>query len=225
MTPDQAKASFDKWFGGWTASGAAPPVDLPAVPNNAPSSTVVPASGHSQDAVQLSETLSLTRDNPDYAPLQLANTVLSDGGSAAQLFHDLRDVHGYVYYVDSEFGIGRTRSTFTISFGAFPENVGKAQALAFAALRTMSTTQIGAERLRRAQALLLSKVPLREGSYSGVARQLLGYASEGLPLDQSLIDAQRELAVTPGQAQAAFAKWVRPNGFVRVVIGPAPSGS
>ena len=168
--------------------------------------------------------MALTRDNPDYAPLELANTVLSDGGSAAQLFHDLRDVHGYVYYVDSAFGIGRTRSTFTISFGSFPENVGKAQALAFAALRTMATAPIGAERLRRAQALLLSKVPLREESYSGVARQLLGYASEGLPLDQSVIDARRELGVTPAQAQAAFAKWVRPEGFVRVVIGPPPSG-
>jgi zinc protease len=224
VTPDQAKASFDKWFGGWTASGPTPAVELPAVPDNAPSSTVVPAIGHTQDSVQLEETLALKRDNPDYAPLQLANTVLSDGGSAAQLFHDLRDVHGYVYYVDSEFGIGRTRSTFTISFGAFPENVGKAQALAFAALRSMSTAPIGAERLRRAQALLLSKVPLREESYGGVARQLLGYASEGLPLDQNVIDARRELGVTPAQAQAAFAKWVRPGGFVRVVIGPPPSG-
>ncbi len=225
VTPDAAKATFDKWFGGWNAVGPPPPVDLPAVPNNSPSSTVVPAIGHSQDSVQLVETLGLTRENPDYAPLELANTVLSDGGSAAQLFHDLRDVHGYVYYVDSAFGIGRTRSTFTISFGSFPENVGKAQALAFAALRTMAAKPVTPERLRRAQALLLSKVPLREQSYNGVAQQLLGYASEGLPLDQATIDAQRELSVTPPQAQAAFAKWVRPNGFVRVVIGPPPSGS
>ena len=48
VTPEQAKATFDKWFGGWTPSGPTPAVELPTVPNNSPSSTVVPAIGHTK---------------------------------------------------------------------------------------------------------------------------------------------------------------------------------
>jgi zinc protease len=222
VTPEAAKASVEKWFGGWASSGAKPNVDAPTVPNNRPSSAVVPATGHQQDTVRLAETLALTRSAVDYAPLSVANTILSEGGSAAQLFHDLRDTHGYVYYVGSDLGVGRTRSTFEIDFGAYPRNVGKAQALAISDLRHMASTSVTGERLRRAKAMLLSSVPLREQSYNAVATQLLTYATEGLPLDQNLIDARRELAVSSLEIRAAFARWIRPDGFARVVVGPAP---
>ncbi len=33
VTPEQAKATFEKYFGGWKASGAKPDVFLPAVPH------------------------------------------------------------------------------------------------------------------------------------------------------------------------------------------------
>lgn len=222
VTPDAARATVERWFGGWTSSGSRPNVDAPAVPNNRPSSVVVPATGHQQDSVRLAETLTLTRTDADYAPLSVANTVLSEGGSAAQLFHDLRDTHGYVYYVGSQLGVGKTRSTFEIDFGAYPQNVPKAQTLALSDLRQMASKPIADERLRRAKALLLSDVPLREQSYNGVARQLLAYASNGLPLDQNLIDARRELNVSATEVRAAFARWIRPEGFVRVIVGPAP---
>jgi zinc protease len=222
VTPDAARATVEKWFGGWSSSGPKPNVDPPGAPNNRASSVVVPATGHQQDSVRLAETLALTRADADYAPLSVANTILSEGGSAAQLFHDLRDTHGYVYYVGSELGVGRTRSTFEIDFGAYPQNVRKAQALAISDLRHMASTAVAGERLRRAKALLLSGVPLREQSYNGVATQLLTYASNGLPLDQNLIDARRELAVSAAQLRAAFARWIRPDGFARVVVGPEP---
>ncbi|MBV8363650.1 MAG: hypothetical protein JO193_03720, partial [Candidatus Eremiobacteraeota bacterium] len=53
-----------------------------------------------------------------------------------------------------------------------------------------------------------------------VADLLLRYAGLGLPLDQNLIDAQRELDMTPETLRAVLAKWVRPNDFVRVIEGP-----
>jgi hypothetical protein len=50
----------------------------------------------------------------------------------------------------------------------------------------------------------------------------LRYASDGLPLDQYQRDAQAYLDTTAGEVQAALAKWVRANDFVRVVTGPGP---
>jgi zinc protease len=148
--------------------------------------------------------------------------VLSGGFYASQLYHDLRETHGYVYSVGTELAAGKTRSTFVLDFGASPQNVERAQTLALADIRAMGTNLLGEERLRRAKALLLGEVPIREQSYDGVTQTLLGYASEGLPLDQNLIDARAELDATPEAVRAAFAKWIRPAGFARVIVGPAP---
>jgi predicted Zn-dependent peptidase len=78
-------------------------------------------------------------------------------------------------------------------------------------------------RLQRAKALLLGKLVIEGQSYDGIARQLLRHASEDLPLDQDLIDARARLAVTPEKLRDAMAKWIRPDGFVRLVVGPIPS--
>ena len=53
-----------------------------------------------QDSVTLSEQLNLNRFDPDYYPLQLGNHVLGGGFYATRLYHDLRQVAGYVYTVD-----------------------------------------------------------------------------------------------------------------------------
>ena len=69
----------------------------------------------------------------------------------------------------------------------------------------------------------MGEVPIRAASYDGVTAQLLGYARLGLPLNQNMLDAQAELGATAASVQAALAKYVRPNSFVRVVTGPAAS--
>jgi zinc protease len=68
----------------------------------------------------------------------------------------------------------------------------------------------------------MGDVPIRESSYGGVTRQLLDYAVRDLPLDQNTIDARAELAATPAEIEAAMAKYVRPDAFVRIVTGPGP---
>ena len=76
VTPEEAKAAIEKWFGPWKAAGPKPDVDLPAVPPNKSSAANVPDPSELQDSVDLSETVPITRFDPDYYPLQLANHVL-----------------------------------------------------------------------------------------------------------------------------------------------------
>ncbi|MBV8197369.1 MAG: insulinase family protein, partial [Candidatus Eremiobacteraeota bacterium] len=81
VTPGQAGAAITKYFSGWTASGLKPNVELPAVPNNAAASVVVPDSARVQSEVQLAQVLSITRTNPDYPILAVANESLGSGGA------------------------------------------------------------------------------------------------------------------------------------------------
>jgi zinc protease len=221
VTPAQARATFEKYFGAWKTQGPKPHVYPGPVASNAPSSTVVPATGRVQSQTQLVETIGLLRRNPDWANLEVANTALS-GGFSSLLYGDLREVHGYVYYVSSAVNAGKVRSTFNVNYASDPKNIVPAETATLAILRMLQQKPIDADRLLRAKAQLMGDVPLRQASYNGVGNSLLTYAIRGLPLNQNLIDATRELHATQASVKAAMAKWIRVNGFVRVVTGPGP---
>ena len=221
-TPEAAKAMFEKYFGGWKSSGAKPNVEPPPVPANAPSLVNVPATGRVQSSVQLVETLALVRSDPAWAQLQLANTALTGGFYSSLLYHDLREVNGYAYSVGSRVAAGKVRATFGVNYACEPQNILPAEALVKAVLARLQREPIEPYRLLRAKALLMGEVPIRESSYDGVTSELLRYASLGLPLNQNVLDARAELSATAESVQAALAKYIRPNAFVRVVTGPGP---
>ncbi len=220
-TPEQAKAEFEKYFGDWTAQGPKPNVEPPPVPPNAPGQVMVPATGRVQSSVQLAETMAITRTDPSWPLLQVANAVLTGGFYSSLLYHDLREVHGYAYSVSSAFEAGKVRSSFEVRYGCDPKNVGPAESQVRSVLRQLQQTPIEPDRLLRSKALLMGEVPIRQASYDGVADQLLSYAGRDLPLDQNVLDARSELAASAESVRAALAKFIRPEGFVRVVIGPA----
>jgi zinc protease len=221
VTPEHARAAIESAFGGWKADGPTPNVFPPAVPPNKASQATIPATGRIQSEVDLTETLPLTYKDADYPLLQLANTVLTGGFYASLLFHDLRELHGYVYSVGSSLSAGHNRSTFTVNYGADPQNVARARRLVIDDLTALQTKPLTADRLTRAKALEIGELPVRKESYDGLASQLLTYASTGRPLDEDRIEARAQLAATPQQIQAAVAKWIRPNDLAWIVQGPA----
>ncbi len=129
ITPEEARTAIEKWFGGWKASGPKPEIDLPSVPPNKASAANVPDPSQLQDSVDLSETVGITRFDPDYYPLQLGNHVLGGGFYATRLYHDLRQVNGYVYNVDVRLNADKTRAIYTVTYACDPKNVSKAREL------------------------------------------------------------------------------------------------
>jgi zinc protease len=222
VTPAQAREVFQRWFGAWKAHGPKPNLYPKPAPNNSPASFAIPATGRVQDLVILAETLRLRRSDEDVHALQIANAALSGGFYASILFQDLRQKTGYVYSVNSGFELGRTRSTFEIVYGADPHNVGKANAVIAQDLRRLQTRPLSHDRMQVAKALLLGGTATEQESYGGIAGVLLTDSTNDLPLDYQLRAARAELASTASQVQAAAKRWIRPEGFAQVVIGPAP---
>ena len=222
VAPEEAKAVIEKWFGDWKAAGDKPNTQLPPVPLNKPSAANVPDRQAVQDSVTLSEQLNLNRFDPDYYPLQLGNNVLGGGFYATRLYHDLRQVAGYVYNVDVSLHASETRASYTVDYGCNPENVSKARALVQRDLEQMRTQNVSPAELEQAKALLLRQIPLGESSEESVAGGILGRAIIGLPLDEPILAARRYAELNADQVKAAFQKYVRPDDFVQVVRGPAP---
>jgi len=222
IDPQHAKAVFEKYFGAWKASGPKPTVDLPAVPRNAAAIVAVPDPQRTQSQIRLVQVSSLTRGSPDFAAISVANASLGGSGSAI-LFHDVRDVHGLVYGVYSQLGFDKNRSTFTIDYACDPQKILPAQALIMSDVKNLSTNGLSPDDLVRGRVELVSRIPMRAASFTGIATQLLDYTRFGLPLDQATIDARQEIAVTNAQIKAAVQRWIRPGDFVRVIVGPGPS--
>ena len=222
ITPEQARATIEKYFGGWSASGPRPDTDLPAVPANAAASIAVPDASRVQDVVVLAQSLALTRANPDYYAMQLGSAILGGGFYSSRLSIHLRKEAGLVYSVGSNLQIGRTRGIYLIDFASDPQNVARAAAMAIQDVKGLQDAPAGAEELLRTKALMLRQIPLSEASIDEIARGIISRDDLGLPLDEPSIAARRFIELTPQDIQAVFRKWIRPGDFVRVSQGPTP---
>jgi zinc protease len=222
VTPERAAAVIQKYFGAWKTEGTKPDTLWPAVPPNEPWTTTVPDSSRVQDDVDLTETLGLTLSDPDRYALELGNHVLGGGFSTTRLFHDLRQEAGLVYFVSSSFTFGQTRSTYRVSYGCDPPNVGKARAMIASNLKAMQEREVSPEELRQAKALLLREIPLSESSLERIAQGWLYRSTHDLPLDEPMQAARHYFDLTAPEVRAAFAKWIRTGGLGQVTLGPAP---
>jgi zinc protease len=222
VTPADARSVIEKWFGDWKATGDKPNTTLPAVPVNKASAATVPDSEAVQDSVTLAEQIDINRFDPDFYPLQLGNHVLGGGFYATRLYHDLRQVAGYVYNVDVGMETSKTRASYSVTYGCDPPNVSKAKALIVRDLNQMRAQNVSDAELHQAKALLLRSIPLSESSEEAVAGGLLGRAEIGLPLDEPIVAAKKYSALTADDVKAAFAKHIQPDNLVQIVRGPAP---
>ncbi len=222
VTPENARAVIEKYFGAWKATGPKPNTLLPPVPLNKSSATAVPDSSRIQDKVTLAQSLELNRSNPDYYALELGNHVLGGAFYATRLYRDLRERNGLVYYVSSSFDLGRTRGRYVVEYACNPSNVDKARVIVQEDLREMQNEPVSPEELRQAAALLLREIPLSESSIDGIAEGLIDRTVLNLPLNEPTLAAQHYVRLTAEQVRTAFARWVRPTDLVQVTQGPQP---
>jgi zinc protease len=222
VTPEQARAGIEKYFGGWQASGPVPQTDLPLAPPNAPAAIAVPDDSRVQDNVVLAQDIALNRSDADFYALELGNAVLGGGFYSTRLSIDLRKNSGLVYSVSSQLQSGRTRSAYLVQYACDPQNVGKAATTVASELRKIQTAAIGDDELNRAKALLLRRIPLSEASIDDIARGFLDRRDLELPLDEPTIAGRKYIELSPAAVQTAFQKWIRPDDLVRVSQGPPP---
>lgn len=223
ITPARARAAIESAFGSWHATGAPPNLTLPPLPLNAPGRVHVPIPSVQQDDVTLEQIVTARRTDPAYYPLELGNAILGGGGGGpelSRLFRDLRQNSGLVYFVSSRLDAGPTRSRFTIRFASAPSNEARIESIIDADIAKMQSEPVGADELAVIKASLIRRQIVAGAAIDAIAARWLSFSANGLPLDQERIDAEHFLATGANAIRSAFATYIKPSNFVRIIEGP-----
>ena len=223
VTPAVAQSALESAFAAWKSDGPAPGLDLSPVPLNPPGDVRVTLQSLKQDSVSLTQLVAVDRSSPQYAAMQLGNTIFGGGALGAEqsrLFRDIRQNAGLVYSIDSRFSAQKVRSEFSVDFASSPGNVERILGLLDAEIARMQTQPAGDFELSLAKAAIVRRTIVDRSSLGSIGESLLGFAQGGYPLDQERLDAEAMIATSAQAVQEAFAAFVRRTGFVRVVVGP-----
>ncbi len=159
------------------------------------------------------------RGDPDHIPLLVGNYVLGGGGFVSRLMKEVREKRGYAYSVYSYFQPQRQPGPFQIGLQTKREQAQAALEVVAEVLAEFLARGPTEEELKAAKRNLADGFPLRIDSN----RKLLEYLSVigfyGLPLTY-LDDFPRKVEmVTAADIRAAFARHVKPEHLITVIVG------
>jgi zinc protease len=161
----------------------------------------------------------LTRNDPDYFPLLVGNYTLGGGGFVSRLMLEVREKRGYAYSVYSYFLPLAQEGPFQIGLQTKKEQAEEALARVRVVLGEFLAHGPSAAELRAAKQNLVGGFALRIDSNRKLLEQVALIGFYQLPLTWLDDFTARVEKVSVDQIRAAFARRVRPDNLVTVVVG------
>lgn len=162
----------------------------------------------------------MRRGDPDFFPLVVGNYVLGGGGFVSRLMQEVREKRGYAYSVYSYFAPNRDLGPFQIGLQTKREQVGEAMKVVDEVLKKFLAEGPTADELKAAKANVVGSFPLRLDSNRKILENVATIGFYDLPLDWLDTYRDKAAAVSIEQIRDAFARRVRPENMMTVVVGP-----
>ena len=160
----------------------------------------------------------IRRSDPDYFPLLVGNYTLGGGGFVSRLMKEVREKRGYAYSVYSYFAPRKLEGPFEIGLQTKREQVPDALKVVDEVLTDYIAKGPTPKELAAAKKNMVDGLALRMDSNA----KLLGYLSAigfyGLPLTYLDDFPAKVKAVTAEQVKAAFARHVKAENLVTVIV-------
>lgn len=217
---DQAVKQLEAAFGDWPRQGGPAQFDVAAVAGRAkPERQDIFVAGKTQSDVVLGLP-TLSRQDPDYYALSMANLILGQLGLMGRLGEDVRDKQGLAYHVGSDLHGGLGPSPWVVSAGVNPANVQRAIDSIMKEIDRWRSELVSEGEIEHAKSYLTGRLPLALESSAGVARMLIDIEFFDLGLDYLRRYPGIVNALTREQLRDAARRWVLPEQIVTVVAGP-----
>jgi zinc protease len=173
----------------------------------------------SQQTFVLLGELGLSRQDPDYFPLIVANEILGGSGFGSVLTRELREKRGLTYSVNSQFVPMRVPGPFQISFATRADQAEAALALTQQILRDFVRQGPDAAAVANAVAQLTQAFPRSLVRTDAIASYLGMMGFYQLPPDYLSRYVEQLSAVTPEQVRDALQRRIHPDRMVVITAG------
>jgi len=161
----------------------------------------------------------ITRGDRDYFPLLVGNYVLGGGGFVSRLYLEVREKRGYAYSVYSTFQSLAQEGPFWIGLQTKKEQAEEALARVGTVLDEFLARGPSAVELKAAKQNLVGGFALRIDSNRKLLEQVALIGFYQLPLTWLDDFTARVEKVSAAEVRAVFARRVRPEHLVTVVVG------
>ena len=216
----QIRTLLTQHFGSWRAPGAAIP--LPSAPPPAPH----PATTRvwlvdKPEAAQSVITIGwpgVERTSPDYAALQVLNTLLG-ASFTSRLNMNLREAKGYSYGAGSSFTYRVVPGPFAATSSVRTNVTDSSLIEIFKEIRGVRDSLVPREELDRAKSNVENDIPGALESTSQVAGQMASLATFGLTLEEYPRLVARVRTVTAADVQRVARQYLTPDKAHVVVVG------
>jgi len=186
---DRAFALAEQYFGGWTAAGPMPEVDVPPLPERQETRIyLVDNRGAAQSEIRVGQT-GISLYDPDYHKADVFSQIFG-GAFSSRLNKAIRIEGGRTYGALGGFSAGRFGGRFVSSTSTRSEATAETLRDMLAVIEGMSTTPPTEDELRLAQRYLVGSVPSKYETAIDVVNAQLHIELNGLPKDS----LQRSLA-------------------------------
>jgi zinc protease len=189
------------------------------VPAPVPSSDTIEMPDKASADVVLALPADLTRTDPDFLACSLANSALGQSSLTSRLGVRVRDTEGLTYGIHSGFSATNVAGPFTVSVTVKPEMRDAALASTLDEVRSFVGGGMTEKELAEEKSSRIGRFKVDLGSNAGIASALDAAIYYGFGVSYLDEFPAKVAAVTREQADAAFARRVRPDAFTVVSAG------
>jgi zinc protease len=161
----------------------------------------------------------IKRDDPDFIPAFMVNSILGGGGFGSRLMQEVRERRGLVYSVFSSLQPMQRAGMLFGGAGTMNERAGETIAVVREELKRMAEEGPSQQELEEAQTFLTGSYPLNFDSNSKIASQLLAIQQEELGIDY--VNRRNDLieAVTLDDLRRVAKRLIDAEGLIFTVVG------
>ena len=220
VTPEQGFALAQRYFGDWARPSAPAPAEPDATAYAPAARTIIidlPQTGQAAVSMGLR---GITRRDPNYYPMVVANAVLG-GGYSARLNEEIRIRRGLSYGASSQLSARLAPGPIVATAQTRNNAAVQVYQLMAAEIARLGRTPIAADELNARKAALIGSFGRTVETTSGLAGQISTLALYGLPPEELQNYVANVGAVTPQQAQTAAALYYDPGHADLVIAGDA----
>jgi zinc protease len=205
-------------FGAWARKDlpVAPKIDSPAPKRQI---ILVDRPGSVQADIHVGR-LAPTRLTAEFFPLMVGSNILGGGGSS-RMFVDIRERDGFAYDAHSEYATNREAASFAAVTEVRNEVMEPALKEVLEEMDRMANQPVTKDELSNVKNYMSGLYLLRLETQDGLANQLNGMKTLGMPENYLETYVTKVRSVEPGQIQAAAKKYMATGEAAIVVVGDA----